>query len=407
LASPFLREAEDAGRITEIGLARRSLALICYFLGDFAEARSRCERALAVCNPEHYEETRRYGEYTGTVVTAFLALTNWQLGEVERARELTERANRLATELGHVPSMAAPLYIKSELEILRGDPAAALNTAEALEAISRKHGMRLQRTWAELLAGWARGRLNDPAAGAAEVQRALAALADHGQRLRLPFYSALLAELEVETLGADGALAHRRGIDPGASRPGEYLAFLHRLRGEILLKRDPADPAPAEEAFRAGIAVAKGQGARSFGLQASLALAKLYRSTGRPADAHAVLAPALEGFSPTPEMREIEEAQALLAALEETDEVKAAAAQRKRRLELQTSYSQGLLWGKGFAAEETKGALAVAAEMVGETRDFSEWFTRLQGQFRAACTGGELHSAREMALVVREQSGVA
>ena len=38
--------------------------------------------------------------------------------------------------------------------------------------------------------------------------------------------------------------------------------------------------------------------------------------TGRPAEAHAVLAPALEGFSPTPEMPEIAEAQALLAAIE-------------------------------------------------------------------------------------------
>ncbi len=140
LASAFLQEAEDAGRITEVGVGRRSLALICYFLGKFAEAQSHCERALATCNPEHYEETRRYGEYTGTVVTAFLALTNWQLGEVERARELIERANRLATELGHVPSMAAPLVVKSQLEILRGDPAAALNTAEALEALSREHG---------------------------------------------------------------------------------------------------------------------------------------------------------------------------------------------------------------------------------------------------------------------------
>ena len=41
------------------------------------------------------------------------------------------------------------------------------------------------------------------------------------------------------------------------------------------------------------------QKARSFELQAALSLAKLYQSTGRPADAHAVLAPALEGFSPT------------------------------------------------------------------------------------------------------------
>jgi hypothetical protein len=55
--------------------------------------------------------------------------------------------------------------------------------------------------------------------------------------------------------------------------------------------------------------------ARSFELRAALTLAKLYQSTGRLAEAHAVLAPALEGFSPTAEMPEIAEAQALLAAL--------------------------------------------------------------------------------------------
>ena len=71
------------------------------------------------------------------------------------------------------------------------------------------------------------------------------------------------------------------------------------------------------------IAVAKQQGTRSFELRAALSLAKLYQSTGRPAEAHAVLAPALEGFSPTPELPEIAEAQALLTALAETDEVKA------------------------------------------------------------------------------------
>jgi hypothetical protein len=38
-------------------------------------------------------------------------------------------------------------------------------------------------------------------------------------------------------------------------------------------------------------------------------------ATGRPAEARAVLAPALEGFSPTPEMPEIAGAQALLEHL--------------------------------------------------------------------------------------------
>jgi hypothetical protein len=83
----------------------------------------------------------------------------------------------------------------------------------------------------------------------------------------------------------------------------------------MLLKRDPSDPVPAEGALQTAIAVAKQQGTRSFELRAALSLAKHYESTGRLADAHAVLAPALEGFAPTPEMAEIAEAQALLAAL--------------------------------------------------------------------------------------------
>ena len=89
-----------------------------------------------------------------------------------------------------------------------------------------------------------------------------------------------------------------------------------RIRGEILLRGNSADTLTAEEAFQRAIAVAGEQGARSFGLRAALSLAKLYQSTGRPADAHAILAPALEGFAPTDEMPETAQAHALLAAIE-------------------------------------------------------------------------------------------
>ena len=46
-----------------------------------------------------------------------------------------------------------------------------------------------------------------------------------------------------------------------------------------------------------------------------LSLAKLYRAASRDADAHAVLAPAAEGFPPTRKFPELTEAQTLLAAL--------------------------------------------------------------------------------------------
>jgi predicted ATPase len=55
--------------------------------------------------------------------------------------------------------------------------------------------------------------------------------------------------------------------------------------------------------------------ARSFELRAALSLAKLYRAANRDADAQAVLAPAVEGFPPTRQFRELAEAQALLSAL--------------------------------------------------------------------------------------------
>jgi len=155
LASAFLKEAEDVGRLVEAGVARRGLAVACYRSGDFSEARTHCERALAACDPEREKETReRFTDDTGPVVMSLLAMTMWQLGEVERARELIDEVNQRARELGHAPSMAHPLLWTSRLEILRGDAAAALSTAEELEALCREHGMSLWRVNSELKAGW-------------------------------------------------------------------------------------------------------------------------------------------------------------------------------------------------------------------------------------------------------------
>ena len=97
-----------------------------------------------------------------------------------------------------------------------------------------------------------------------------------------------------------------------------YRAFeaeLYRARGEMLLSRDSAATTTGEEALLTAIAVARRQGTRSFELRAAFSLAKLYRLTGRPAEAHAVLAPALKGFPRTREFPEIEEALEMIAAI--------------------------------------------------------------------------------------------
>ena len=71
----------------------------------------------------------------------------------------------------------------------------------------------------------------------------------------------------------------------------------------------------AEQSLQATIAIAQSQNARSFELRAALSLARLYRAADRDADAHAVLAPAVESFPRTRQFPELTEAQTLLSAL--------------------------------------------------------------------------------------------
>jgi hypothetical protein len=165
--------------------------------------------------------------------------------------------------------------------------------------------------------GWAVATLdNAEAAGWDQLRRSLEACREQGQKLGATWFLPQLAlaearagrhELALRTI--ESAIDDKVDLHFSDSEP-------HRIRGTIFRIRDPASPELAEEAYLAAISVARQGSARSFGLRAALSLAKLYQSTGRPADAHAILAPALEGFAPTPEMPEIAEAQGLLAAVD-------------------------------------------------------------------------------------------
>ena len=249
------------------------------------------------------------------------------------------------------------------------------------------------------ISAWARAKLGDRDSGSAELRQALAEYVSQGNKLYLPFYRGLLAEIEAEGGDAEAALA---GIDEALALAGEtgehwFDAGLHRIRGEILLKQNPADPAPAEAAFLAAIAVAQQQKARSFELRAALSLAKLYQSTGRPIDAHDVLGPALAGFSPTPEFPQIAEAKALFEALAADETVKADGARRAQRLKLQTNYSYAVMWSKGFAAEETKAAFARVGELATEIGDAEALGANYFARWVHSFWRGELGSARETA----------
>jgi predicted ATPase len=133
------------------------------------------------------------------------------------------------------------------------------------------------------------------------MRRGIAIVREQGNVWLLPSLEAALAEAEASS--GETAAGLRRLDDALAelerTEQRWYEAEIHRIRAEILLRRDPADTAAAEQSLQTAIAIAQSQKARSFELRAALSLAKLFRATNRDADAHAVLARAVEGFPPT------------------------------------------------------------------------------------------------------------
>ena len=192
------------------------------------------------------------------------------------------------------------------------------------------------RAFGVFLRGWATAASDAIGSGLLDMRRGAELLREQNVLNFDGLLKIALAEAEARAGDPDRSIAILDEALGTCDRMGHraFEAELHRARGEILLERDPANPAPAEEAFLNAIAVAKQQATRSFELRAALSLAKLYQSTGRPFDAYVVLAPAFEGFSPTPKMQEFVEAAALLATLSQTDEVNAQAAQRRRLTQL-------------------------------------------------------------------------
>ena len=391
-----LREAEPQSSEALVG--HRMIALTSLCQGNFVEARAHSKKALEIDDCGWDRDAKlRFGQDSRIAAMCYLGIANWQLGDLPMARELIEAALAAARASDHVPTLANTYSFAALLELVRGNAEAAGRAAEACVELSREHELSLYLAVGRACAGWAHARLGKHTRGAAELREALADLGKQGNKLWLPLYQGLLADIDAEDAEKalseiDEALAMADGI-------AEYwaAAFLHRIRGEILSKRDPANTAPPEEAFLAAIAIAQQQKARSFELRAALSLAKLYQSTGRPADAHAVLTSALGGFSPTPEFPEIAEAQALVAALAETDEVKNAAVVRQRRLQLQVSLGNALLQARGHHSTETQAAFSRARELEVGTGQPAQRFSTFYGLWAGGYMRGDLALMRQTA----------
>jgi class 3 adenylate cyclase/predicted ATPase len=396
-AEAFLSDLEASPDSSEASVAHRAAGMTCWFAGEYREARGHLERALALFEPGRDDDlTFRFAWDPGVAAMASLAIASWALGEVDRAISLIDRMQTRVACLKHVGTLALGRMHAAMFELMRGDRLRAAQNAFELARLAREHDLNLWRAFGVFLQGWAASQGGAHADGLEDMRRGAALLREQNALLYDGLLKVALAGAEAGAGDLDRAIAI---IDEAlaTSNSTGYRAFeaeLHRERGDALLKRDLVIPAPAEEAFRTAIAIAQKQGTRSFELRASLALAKLYQSTTRPIEAHVVLARALEGFTLTPEMPEIAEAQALLTALAATDEVKVEAAHRQRLTQLHVARANALWAARGVGAPETTEAFARARESAYGDKDAPDRLPSDFGLWASSYIRGELPSMR-------------
>ena len=391
-AEAFRKEAEALGLAGHALYARRTIAFLKFMAADFDGAVADLRMVIAESGERLDEQLLAiFGTDLLCFAQATLGHAIWYLGEFDESRRLFEAALERATTWGQVSSQCAALFNDALVGARSGRAEAVLSVAEDLRALADTNELKFWRAAGAKIAGWARMRLGQR--DVAEAFRVgLQSDIELGAKLGQPTSNALLADVE-RTLGRhDEALAAvERGLAIADETGEDWVrCWLLRLRGEVLVETDAAG---AEAAYRDALRLSVAQGARSETLLVSIALAKLYQSTGRPLEAHAVLSDALEGFLATPAMPEIAEAQALLAALAETDAVKAEAARRETRSKLHTGYALATMMTKGFGADATQAALARAASASGAARTLEYW-TIAYGRVSADLTRGDASAAR-------------
>jgi class 3 adenylate cyclase/predicted ATPase len=318
IAELFLREATAQPDCPEALIAHRVSGATCLHFGDLAGAHEHFRKTIELYDEvRHADFANRFGQDPRASAEIIDAVTLWVLGRVDDSLHLVDRALADARSAAHAPTMGYVLTFAPRLGFLRYSPeAVALYSQASADIVSR---FDLPAFWGGLAVffqGWAKWSDGSEESRLAEMRRGLAINREQGIVRFLPSLEAAVAEGEAS---ADDPEAGLKRLDDALADLDRterwYEAEMYRIRAEILLKRDPADTASAERALQTAIAIARHQQARSFELRAALRLAKLYLAANRGADAHAVLAPAIEGFPPTQQFPELAEAQTFLSAL--------------------------------------------------------------------------------------------
>jgi predicted ATPase len=243
----------------------------------------------------------------------------WYLGYPERASERGLAALSMGQTMAHPFSLCWALLCETWLRIQRREPELMAARTTAFLAVAREQGFAyhcaaglMLEIWHE---AWVTGQCGDDRIDA--FGSGLAELRSMGIRITLGLWHVLFAECLEKQGNTDEALAALEAAVVHFERTGDatWEPEVHRLMGDLLLRRHPSVPDRAEVCYRRAIERARSQEAKSWELRAATSLARLWRDQGKPVEARALLAPVYGWFTEGFDTADLKDAKALLEDL--------------------------------------------------------------------------------------------
>ncbi len=233
--------------------------------------------------------------------------------------QLVRQSVHAATAAGHANSLC---HFLSLAGCLVTTWAGNLDEASRYNALlsdqSTRYALPLWRSWSLGHQGMIALQTGDPASAAELLRVAVEQLrALHEWRGYVFFPIARVTALG-QLKRFDEALALIDALLDDADRLAE--GWMHpellRAKGDLLLLKDPSDPAQvAEHNFRQAMDEAQGQGALAWQLRAAKSLARLLQVRGLPAEAKGILEPLYRRYTEGFETTDVTAARALLETL--------------------------------------------------------------------------------------------
>ena len=287
-----------------------------HFRGDPTTALRDTNEGLERYDPARHAHLGRIfgGHDPGVCACGTRAMSLCLAGCPDQAPALAARAIDLAETLDHPHSLTHGLLCASLTYQMAGDADRCLVHAERLESVARRYDFPTHITEGQFIGGWARAMRSDVATGIEQMQRAFASKLRHylvhdSVRLAEAF---CLAGREAEALAVLNQ-AFEEIVEPAT---GLYLPELYRLRGELMMRVDPASREEALRSIRAGLDLATSTGARALALRAAMSLVRLTETRlnsgeGAKAQLRQIYASLTEGF----DISDLKEAKDLLDSL--------------------------------------------------------------------------------------------